>query len=66
MFKTPNNINRCFCIGPQNGEPYCPCMMKDLVQIEGAWYTRASTKKPLSISEPNEALPPSDLFYEVK
>lgn len=18
----------CFCIGPQNGEPYCPCRMR--------------------------------------
>lgn len=20
--------NPCFCTGPQNGEPYCPCMMR--------------------------------------
>ena len=20
--------NACYCIGPQNGEPFCPCMMR--------------------------------------
>lgn len=22
-------MNACFCIGPQNGEPYCPCQMRE-------------------------------------
>lgn len=27
----------CFCIGPQNGEPVCPCLMKE-VQIQDGRY----------------------------
>ncbi len=27
----------CFCVGPQNGEPRCPCMMRGLVQRDGRW-----------------------------
>lgn len=27
----------CNCIGPQNGEPYCPCMMRNVVERDGRW-----------------------------
>lgn len=27
----------CSCIGPQNGEPRCPCMMRNVVQRDGRW-----------------------------
>jgi len=27
----------CNCIGPQNGEPRCPCMMRGLIQRNGRW-----------------------------
>lgn len=29
----------CGCIGPQNGEPYCPCMMraKQVYKKDGRW-----------------------------
>ena len=29
----------CFCIGPQNGEPYCPCEMRSrgIFQRDGKW-----------------------------
>jgi hypothetical protein len=30
-------MHACNCMGPQNGEPYCPCMMRDMVQHEGRW-----------------------------
>jgi hypothetical protein len=32
-------MSTCFCIGPQNGEPYCPCRMRDLgiVKRNGRW-----------------------------
>ncbi len=26
----PDRPHACFCIGPQNGEPYCPCKMRQL------------------------------------
>lgn len=27
----------CNCIGPQNGNPVCPCRMRGLKQIDGRW-----------------------------
>jgi hypothetical protein len=27
----------CGCMGPQNGQPRCPCMMQNLRQINGCW-----------------------------
>jgi hypothetical protein len=33
------SVQSCFCIGPQNCEPYCPCMMraKGVYQRDGRW-----------------------------
>lgn len=33
------NIHPCCCIGEQNGEPYCPCKMKNLkvFKRDGRW-----------------------------
>lgn len=30
-------MSACFCIGPQNGEPLCPCEMKGLIKRNGRW-----------------------------
>lgn len=30
-------ITMCGCIGPQNGEPLCPCRMRGLRQVDGRW-----------------------------
>lgn len=27
----------CNCIGPQNGQPRCPCMMRGVIQRNGRW-----------------------------
>lgn len=27
----------CNCIGPQNGQPRCPCMMEGIIQRDGKW-----------------------------
>lgn len=29
----------CFCIGRQNGEPYCPCVMREkgIIKRNGKW-----------------------------
>jgi hypothetical protein len=27
----------CNCIGPQNGEPKCPCMMRNVFKKNGRW-----------------------------
>jgi hypothetical protein len=30
-------VSSCNCIGPQGGQPKCPCMMRGLVQRDGRW-----------------------------
>lgn len=30
-------MKECFCIGPQNGEPRCPCRMKGIKAVDGRW-----------------------------
>lgn len=33
-----NELNLCACMGPQNGEPYCPCrMVKEGLPTSGKW-----------------------------
>ena len=32
-----NTSHVCACIGPQNGEPRCPCVMRGVVQRNGRW-----------------------------
>lgn len=27
----------CNCIGPQNGQPKCPCMMINMKEVDGRW-----------------------------
>lgn len=27
----------CNCIGPRNGEPYCPCRMRGVIERNGRW-----------------------------
>jgi len=39
----------CFCIGPQNGEPKCPCEMKGLIQRDGRWIQPEVDLGPVSI-----------------
>ena len=31
------NAYPCNCIGPQNGQPLCPCMMRGVSQRDGRW-----------------------------
>ena len=30
-------MTACCCLGPQNGEPVCPCRMKNVKIIDGRW-----------------------------
>lgn len=36
---TSNPANACFCSGPVNNEPYCPCVMKakGVFKRKGKW-----------------------------
>ena len=31
------NMSSCNCIGPQNGEPLCPCRMRNVEVIDGRY-----------------------------
>lgn len=30
-------MSTCFCVGPQNGQPVCPCRMRNVVVREGRY-----------------------------
>lgn len=27
----------CNCVGPRNGEPRCPCQMRNVIERDGRW-----------------------------
>ena len=33
----PAPLNPCNCVGPQNGEPRCPCGMRDVRIVDGRY-----------------------------
>ena len=35
--KTGAATHSCGCVGPQRGEPYCPCRMRGVIQRNGRW-----------------------------
>jgi hypothetical protein len=40
----------CNCIGPQNGQPRCPCMMRGVFQRNGRWVQAEQDLGPVSPS----------------
>jgi hypothetical protein len=38
----------CGCIGPQNGEPKCPCAMRGVFQRDGRWIQAEVDLGPVS------------------
>lgn len=50
-----NDSHACGCIGPQNGEPKCPCMMRNVVQRDGHWIERERDLGPVRPSVPDLA-----------
>ena len=40
------NLSSCYCIGPQNGQPLCPCMMRNVKVIDGR-YVRVEDLGPV-------------------
>jgi hypothetical protein len=32
-----NSHQACNCIGPQNGQPACPCAMRNVRIVDGRW-----------------------------
>ncbi len=53
----------CFCVGPQNGDPVCPCQMPDyrrqkLMEAMTKAYLKEKTKRVRvkAVSRPHEAV----------
>ena len=44
-----NTIEGCCCVGKQNGEPYCPCKMRQLgiFKRNGRWIKPAQAEQDL-------------------
>jgi hypothetical protein len=38
----------CNCMGPQNGQPKCPCQMRNVIQRDGRWIERERDLGPVS------------------
>lgn len=32
------SVSACACLGPQNGEPRCPCRMRNIVKVDDKYY----------------------------
>jgi hypothetical protein len=37
----------CNCIGPQNGQPRCPCQMKNVIKRDGRWVQKEVDLGPI-------------------
>ena len=42
----------CGCIGPQNGEPRCPCAMRGVIKRNGQWVQGAIDLGPAPPDKP--------------
>lgn len=48
-----NNVWACNCIGPQNGEPLCPCQMRNVIIRDGRYVQKERDLGPVSIGDYN-------------
>jgi len=48
--------NACGCMGPRNGEPECPCMMKWIEKVDGHWYHIREHRSPNGITHTAERI----------
>jgi hypothetical protein len=53
-----STVQACNCIGPQNGQPLCPCAMRNVEMREGRWVRREADLGPV-MSPLSSALPAS-------
>jgi len=50
----------CFCVGPQNGEPLCPCQMWGLIKRNGRWVRPEQDLGPVSAASAAGIFAPRD------
>lgn len=46
-------VKQCFCIGPQNGEPLCPCRMRH-IQVKDGRYVETIDHGPVKPRDSRE------------
>lgn len=55
-------MTACNCIGPQRGQPRCPCMMRGLVERDGRWI---EPERDLGPAPPPREVPPFPPFHAI-
>lgn len=43
-------FSACGCMGPRDGEPFCPCAMQNCEQVDGKWYEIVTHRSPEGIT----------------
>lgn len=46
----------CNCVGPQKGQPLCPCQMRGLIQRDGRWIRPEQDLGPVDDPHPLQPL----------
>lgn len=41
----------CNCVGPQPGQPKCPCQMRHLIQRDGRWIQPEVDMGPVALTQ---------------
>ena len=51
-YMASKSVSSCFCVGPQNGEPLCPCAMRsqNVMNVGGRWIKPAQDLGPVNPS----------------
>lgn len=48
------HVHSCNCIGPQRGEPRCPCQMRGIIERDGRWIVPEQDLGPVRrLPDPN-------------
>lgn len=51
IFTSSDYMWSCNCIGPQHGQPLCPCQMKNVIIRDGRYIRKEKDLGPVSKSE---------------
>lgn len=43
----------CNCVGPRNGQPRCPCQMRNVIEREGRWIVPEQDLGPVRSPTPS-------------
>lgn len=67
LMKTYPDMFMCGCLGPKNGEPLCPCRMKQVFKLKDVWFRiDHDEKKRIRIKPCNPNIMSDIVFYVAK